>query len=222
MRCWRLAVAGLFCLALASLSSAQMGMHGGPPTLQGVFRPVVGQGAQYNVTSSDGKIRSMEIAVVGKESVGGVDAYWFEVALAGDERMPGEMVIKSLTAVQSGDTTVSRMILQMAGRPPMEMPAQMLERNPHKQSADIRQSAEDVGSETVTVPAGTFQCEHYKMKDGSGDTWISEKVSPWGMVKYQGKESSMVLTKSITDAQDKITGTPVPFNPMGMAGPPRQ
>jgi hypothetical protein len=32
----------------------------------------------------------------------------------------------------------------------------------------------------------------------------------------------MVLTKVITDAKDKIIGTPVPFNPMMMQGPPQE
>jgi hypothetical protein len=222
MQCRRLTVASLFCLFLVPLASAQMGMHGGPPTLQGIFRPVVGRGASYEMTTSDGKTRTMEIAVVGKESVGGVDAYWFEMTMSGDEHMPGAMVVKSLTAVQGNDTMISRMIMQFPGRPAMEMPQQMVQRTPRKQSADVRETAEDLGSESITVPAGTFQCEHYRSKDGSGDAWISDKVSPWGLVKHQGKESTMVLTRVISDAQDKITGTPVPFNPMALAGPPQQ
>jgi hypothetical protein len=35
-------------------------------------------------------------------------------------------------------------------------------------------------------------------------------------VKATGKDSTTVLTRVITDAKDKIKGTPVPFNPMGM------
>jgi hypothetical protein len=109
---------------------------------------------------------------------------------------------------------VSRMIMQMGSRPPMEMPTQMYKANAQKQSADIRDRADDVGSETVTTPAGTFVTEHYKMKDGSGDAWVAPKAGPYGLVKFQGKDSTMVLTKVITDAKDKITGTPQPFNPM--------
>jgi hypothetical protein len=87
---------------------------------------------------------------------------------------------------------------------------------PQSAPSDIRSKAEHVGTETITVPAGTFSCEHYRMKDGSSDAWISEKVAPWGLVKSQGKDSSMVLTKSITDAKDHITGTPKKFDPMQM------
>jgi len=89
---------------------------------------------------------------------------------------------------------------------------------------DIRDKADDVGNESVTTPAGTFTAHHYRMKDGSGDFWLSEKVSPYGLIKGQGKDFTMVLTKVVTDAKDKITGTPVPFSVTsqhggGMVGP---
>jgi len=96
----------------------------------------------------------------------------------------------------------------------MEMPAQMMRSGAQKQAADVCERAEDVASETVTTPAGTFTAEHYKMKDGSGDAWVAAKAGPYGLVKFQGKDTSLVLTKVITDAKDKITGTPVPFNSM--------
>jgi hypothetical protein len=47
-------------------------------------------------------------------------------------------------------------------------------------------------------------------------------VSPIGLVKDQSKDKTRttVLLKTYTDAKDKITGTPQPFNPMMM--PPHQ
>jgi hypothetical protein len=54
------------------------------------------------------------------------------------------------------------------------------------------------------------------MKDRSFGVWVSDEAAPWGLVKTQGKESSMLLTKVITDAKDHITGTPKKFNPMDM------
>jgi hypothetical protein len=37
------------------------------------------------------------------------------------------------------------------------------------------------------------------------------------LVKHQGtKGDTVILTKVITDAKDRITGTPVPFNAMAM------
>jgi hypothetical protein len=213
-------------VALSATAKAQMGgmMRQGPQP-RGLFNPIVGSGAQYEIQSSNGKNMVMEIDVVAKESVAGVDGYWFETIMA-NPQMGGDVVVKVLTEPAAGSAMVSKMIMQMGNRPPMEMPSQMTQmgQNAQKQApTDIRSEAEDVGSESVTTPAGTFSCEHYRMKDGSGDSWISDKVSPCGLIKHQGKDSTMVLTKIVTDAKDKITGTPVPFNPMimGMGGPPQ-
>jgi len=88
------------------------------------------------------------------------------------------------------------------------------------QTADIRNTSDDLGSDTVTTPAGTFSCEHYKLKDGSGEFWIKKNIGPFGLVKGINKDgSTTVLTKAVTDAQDKITGKP---QPMGMGGPPHR
>jgi hypothetical protein len=203
----------IFMLAamLPRFAGAQMGMHAGP-AMRGIFNPVVGSGGEYEMTTDQGTKTMMEIAVVGKESVDGKDGYWFEMTVASVSM--GQMTSKTLTVLDGQDTVVSRMIMQMGNRPPMEMPTQMYKANSQKQPADIRDRAEDVGSETVTTPAGTFAAEHYKMKDGSGDAWVAPKAGPYGLVKFQGKDSTMVLTKVITDAKDKITGTPQPFNPM--------
>lgn len=204
---------------VASAACAQMGMMRPPSMPRGIFKPVVGSGAVYNIQSSDGKNTSMEIDVVGKESVDGKDGYWFETVITGEQTSPmGNMVIKTLTVLDGADSYPSKVVMQMGDRPPMEMPAQMTQRMQQKQTADIRGSADDVGSESVTVPAGTFTCEHYRMKDGSGDAWISQNISPYGVVKYQGKDSTMQLAKVVTDAKDKITGTPQPFNPQAMMG----
>jgi len=206
----------------AASAKAQMGMGmRQAPMPRGIFNAVVGSGGEYEITTADGHMTKIGYAIVGKETVNGKDAYWMEWTTSGMGN--GEMVMKVLIALDGSNTATSRVIMQMPGRPPMEMPSQMNRMNSQAQSADIRTTADDVGSESVTVPAGTFTCEHYRMKDGSGDTWVSSKVSPLGVVKHQGKDSTMVLTKVITDAKDKIIGIPQMFNPaMMMQQPPQQ
>jgi hypothetical protein len=204
-----------FCMCFPLVASAQMGMQS-RPTMRGVWNPVVGTGAAYELTKADGTKTDMEMAIVGKETVAGKEGYWFEMTISNTPM--GTMIVKTLTVRDDQNMVTSRMIMQMPNRPPMEMPSQMLKSRQETQPADIRQLAEEVGSESVTTPAGTFSTMHYRLKDGSGDVWVAEKAGPYGMVKFQGKDSSMVLTKIIPDAQDKITGTPVPFNPMAMAG----
>jgi hypothetical protein len=221
--CARIAWVAGWCFALAASASAQMGGGMGMrrPQVEGVFSPVVGHGAAYEVAhqgGKDGKSQE-EITVVGKESVDGKDAYWIEFTVD-SPRGEGQMVMKSLIVLDGQNTRTEKMIMQLQGMDPMEMSGQMLARRGNQtQSADIRSTTDDIGPESVTTPAGTFACEHFRAKDGSSDYWIAKNVSPWGLVKSTSKENSMILVKVITDAKDKITGTPKPFNPMGMGRP---
>jgi len=54
------------------------------------------------------------------------------------------------------------------------------------------------------------------MKDGSGEAWISDKVSPWSLVKMRDQQRTVVLAKMTTEAKTRITGTPTKFDPMQM------
>jgi hypothetical protein len=197
---------------LAAGACAQMGMGMRPSMPSGVFTPTVGAGAAYEVTSSDGKTQPIEFAIVGKESVNGKDGYWMEWTTSTGRT--GPMIMKTLIVPGATDAP-TRMIMQMGSGQPMEMPTQGRMGAQAKPNTDIREGGQDVGKESVTVPAGTFSCEHYRSKDG-GDVWISSQVPLFGMVKSVNNGSTMVLTKAITGAKDKITGTPVPFNPQMM------
>jgi len=206
---FRFAVSAVLFGLMATAAAAQMGSFSAPHVM-GFWNPVVGQGAAYSMQSAKGDKTEMQIAIVGKEQVDGKDAYWYEMAF---NRGSGQMIIKTLMVLNGTDTHVSRMIMQMPGRPPMEMPAQMMHQDKTTQPADVRSDAENLGSETITVPAGTFTCKHYRTKKAGGDVWVSEKISPYGLVKSKTSDSSMELTKVVTGAKDQITGTPQPFNP---------
>ncbi len=208
---WRHALTACLLALVATAAGAQMGRFSSPH-VSGFWNPVVGEGAEYSIQSQKGEKTDMQITVVGKESVDGKDAYWYEMSF---NRGKGQMIIKHLTVLNGADTQISRMVMQMPGMPPMEMPTQMMHQDKSPQTADIRSGAQDLGSDTITVPAGTFVCQHYKTKSG-GEVWISQKVSPYGLVKSKSDDSSMELVKVITGAKDQITGTPQPFNPQMM------
>jgi hypothetical protein len=208
---WRYSVAGLLLVLLASAASAQMGRFS-QPHVMGFWNPVVGEGAEYEMQTAKGDKSNMQITIVGKDSVDGKDAFWYETSL---NRGNGQMIMKQLMVLNGPDTQISRMIMQMPGRPPMEMPTQMMHMDRTPQTADVRTGGEDLGSETITVPAGTFTCQHYRTKSG-GEVWVSQKVSPYGLVKSKSADTSMELTKVITGAKDQITGAPQPFNPQMM------
>jgi hypothetical protein len=205
----RFTVSAVLFGLMATAAAAQMGSFSAPHVM-GFWNPVVGQGATYSMQSAKGDKTDMQIAIVGKEQVEGKDAYWYEMAF---NRGSGQMIIKTLMVLNGTDTHVSRMIMQMPNRPPMEMPTQMMHQDKTTQPADVRSDAEDLGSETITVPAGTFTCEHYRTKNGQGEVWVSQKISPYGLVKSKSNDASMELTKVVTGAKDQITGTPQPFNP---------
>ncbi len=201
-----------FMLAGATAASAQMGIR--PPEIRGVWKPVVGSGAAYKVDAEGGHKMEFEIAVVDSETVEGKSAYWLEMAME-SPREGGPMYVKHLIVLDGKLTHVKRAIFQAPGQPPMEMPVEMMARGGGADRlSDYREQAERVGSESVTTPAGTFTCEHWRMKDGSGEVWFSEKVSPYGLVKTTGRESNVTLVRLITNAKTHIIGTPQKFDPM--------
>jgi len=207
----------MMLFALTPSLSAQMGMR--MPEMSGIWHPVVGTGGAYEMTRGNDK-SEIQMAVVGTETVNGQTGHWMEMAMK-DSRSGRDMYMKILLAPTDSDNGMKavRMVMQQAGQPPMEMDLSAgmgMGRMAQSAPSDIREKAERVGTETITVPAGTFTTEHYRMKDGSSDVWISDKVMPLGLVKSEGKDFSMVRTKIITDAKSRITGTPMKFDPMQM------
>jgi hypothetical protein len=192
-------------LGFASSTSAQMGMDlFKRPSISKVFHPVVGKGAQYETVSKRGggtKTETTEMGVVGKESVEGKDAYWMQFASMEEKDKP--RVGKALITVD--DFQFQRMIIEVPGQGAMEMPMNMNAKNRTKMDEHLN-DWHSVGTETITVPAGTFSCEHWKNDKDGGDIWTSDKVTPFGMVKEVEKDRTMVLVKVLDNVPDRITG----------------
>ncbi len=93
--------------------------------MSGIWHPVVGTGAAYEMTDRDGKKTQMEITIVGKEDVSGKPGYWMEMAMA-SPRSGGDMYMKYLIAPGDKGMTSVRMIMQMPGQDPMEMDMSMM------------------------------------------------------------------------------------------------
>src|SRR5215467_7770894 len=182
----RAVLAVLIAVGFAPWTAGQMGM-GRPPSIAGVFNPLVGSGASYEMTRKNGEKTSFDMYVVDKEAGG----YWIEYAM----EVP-----------QMHGTLYSKMLFL--------------------RQADFRANAENLGSESVTTPAGTFSCQHWRSKKDGTEYWISDKVTPWQLVKTSGKDqNSLVLVRLISNAKSHITGTPVSMQEMmkGMGQqPPHQ
>jgi hypothetical protein len=194
-------------LTFACVVQAQFGMMK-PPELRGVFNPVMGEGASYHIVNEKGT-QQFDIAVVDKESGG----YWMEYSMRDPK---GETIyVKSLLVKQGDELFQQRALVQVAGQPPMDMSAMMQRQNKEGHKLDIRAEAQKLGTETVTTPAGTFSCDHWRTTKDNADVWMSDKVTPWGLVKMTSKSSGTVtLTKVITGAKTHITGTPVSLEEM--------
>jgi hypothetical protein len=198
-------------LVLAVPARAQMGMDlFRRPAIAKAFHPVVGKGALYEEVSlgaNGSRTRSMEIAIVGKDTVDGKDAYWMQyVALDEKQR---SLTGKSL--VTTDDFQFHRMIVQMPGQGAMELPAN-LARNSQNTMNEHLSEWHSVGSDIITVPAGTFSCEHWRNDKDNADVWTSDKVTPFGMVKEAHKDGSTVLSKVLDSVPDRITGPVKPFD----------
>jgi len=202
----KLMVRAVLCVAVLGFglsAHAQMGMDlFKKPSIKSAFHPVVGKGAQYESKSKpDAPGETVEIGIVGKETVEGKDGYWMQFVGTGGK---GQVTVgKTLFTVD--DFQFHRMIVQPAGQSAMEMPF-----NPNAARREkVEENLSDwhsAGTETITVPAGTFSCEHWKNDKTGAEAWTSDKVTPFGLVKQTGKDNSMVLVKVLDNVPDRITG----------------
>jgi len=206
------------------------GMFGSMPSMPGLQNPTVGSGSEYLMTT---KGKEMEVATVilGKEDVDGGTGYWMEQRMTSAE-LGGEMVMKTLTVISSTGSGIKRMIMQQPGKPPMEFSGMMLSMFQQHQPPPTTPTGggsgksgmgELVGTESVTVPAGTFSCQHYRNQGDHGtvDLWISMQATPYGMVKMTGADMSMVLKKVLTNETSHVHGEPQQMPGMpGMPGTP--
>jgi hypothetical protein len=201
----------LFLLAALPAFSQMMGMR--PPDMPGMFHPVVGSGAEYHITTARGQ-NTFAFAIVGQEDGG----YWMEIRTSNNGQA---VVMKELMAGEPAQP--KRMILQANGRPPMEMPMSMMGMAmgarggvaPSGGGSSVGGSmGAKVGTESITVPAGTFECEHYTSNSNGkqSDVWISTKVAPYGVVKASGASGEMELQKVLEHETSQIRGEPMKIN----------
>jgi hypothetical protein len=199
-----LAIFLALAIAPPQRAHAQMGMDlFKRPAITKAFHPVVGKGAVYADAGKDGKnTRTIEIAVIGKDSFEGQEGFWMQF-VSTDEQ--GKTIVgKSL--ITPADYQMHRMIFQQQGQPAMELPANM---NPARKQ-QMEENFNDwhsVGTETVTVPAGTFSCDHWRNDKTHAESWTSDKVTPLGIVKsVKANGETELLSKLVDNATDRITG----------------
>jgi hypothetical protein len=206
-------VAALACLCVTRTVSAQLGMNVfSKPNIVDIFKPVVGNGGLYQ-TQRTGKDKptQMEMTIVGQEMVDGQQGWWMEMGYEAPRGGANGQPMYSKVLMTS-DFQVKKVVFQVPGQPAMEMPYNLNDSMKNRVK-DENQKWHQVGSESITVPAGTYSCVHWKKDDGSGDVWASDKISPIGIVKMVEPNQTMVLVKAITGATGHITGPVSKFDP---------
>jgi hypothetical protein len=180
---------------------------------------VVGQWAEYQMSSPQLKgPADMRMAIVGSEAAGGRDHYWYEMKLASTE---GAMIMQWLVPSYPFEASeIKALVMKSGNEPAVKMPAQMIGMMGRAMPPDITAqsakecaAAQQMGKESVTVPAGTFNALHFRTNEG--DAWVSTDV-PFGLLKFTGSDGTeAVLTGHGGDAKSSITETPREMPGMG-------
>jgi len=201
-------------LLLGVAASAPLGAQQLSTLCESTRKMSVGQWASYTVTGGKANGDQMRFAIVGTEKRGDSTLYWFEISHKGaDAAQNGvmQMLVPNFDAQGGG---IRGMIMKMGAQPAMRMPEQMIsmmgQRSGQNPALEITRrclAAQVIGTETVSVPAGSMSTLHLKGSDG-GEAWMSSDV-PFGIVKVITKDNAtMVLTGRGMDAKSSITETP--------------
>ena len=222
----KMLVLAAICLSAAALwAQGQFGQLANPSldVRSVVWNPQVGQGSEYDMDSHNGTKMHVSFIITGTETVNGQPGHWLETGMNFEEL--GQVYSEMLMTQTAGKLQTNKWVVQLANRPPMEMPERRTLAPRGKSGAEtetnsnFRNTATRVGVESITVPAGTFQCEHWRANDGSGEAWLSADVVPYSLVKAVDKDGgTAVLSKTLKNAKSHLTGTPVPFDPSIFAG----
>ena len=163
---------------------------------------------------------NFDFTIVGKEDMAGKTGYWVETSAQDPRGGGGEFIIKMLQSVDGNTVTHTKTVMQMPGQPPMEMDADTMNMAGRRAPQNLRRRISREGG------SGRDRIDHRSRRNLFLPALPNERRFerrldfrqgiPWSLVKCQDKGRTMVLTKVITDAKDRITGTPTKFDPMQM------
>jgi len=174
MKCIPVFLIVVFCMWHSNSAIAQLGANWfSKPAIGDAVNPVVGKGGQYQTTRPDQKDAGPEVqefTVVGKESVDGKDGFWLEISHQGksDSGMGYAKVLFT-----KDDFQFHKIVVQQPGQQAIAIPFQPSDKTKTRMSEEA-EKWQAVGTESITVPAGTFSCKHWKKDKAAGDTGDSD------------------------------------------------
>ena len=171
-----------------------------------LVNPEVGAFAWYNLKdTTSGQEYFLRQAIVGQERVKRKDGYWLETELVPKIGFPS--VYKMLlTGPASDPENVHRLLVREGGGMVQEVELGGQERA----GGDPDVPRELVGKETIALPTGSIEAEHYTLQDGDGKTeiWLSDAVPPMGLVKMVTPQGELALQRFGTGGKDGASAIP--------------
>ncbi len=215
-----------FVLVFVILGGAFAYANMAPPPITNTDTLKVGTWAKIKEIAN-GKEMVMWFGVVGEEKINGKRYVWIEIRTTQGGK---KIIVKALMrmSTENIESDIKRIIIKAGNQPAMEISSdmmQMMGQNMNVFGSSV--SSEDtnkantevkvVGTERVTVPAGTFTAKHIKIIDKSTsssmvDIWQTNKV-PISIVKVKSSDGAeMVLLSYGKGAKTEITEKPMQLN----------
>jgi hypothetical protein len=174
--------------------------------------PEVGRWAEYQTLYNKKDPYTIRYAVIGGEKRAGKDLKWLELRMTGkkkDANLVYQMLVPGSVAELRN---VEEIIMKAGEKPAMKMDGMMLGmiRGQMEKQSFLNDACKDVtlvGPESVTVPAGKFQTQHFRSAQYNSDTWLTSDI-PFAMVKSVGKNYEMMLTSHGDGAKSSVTEVP--------------
>ena len=184
-----------------------------------VMASEVGYWAEFDVEGSTAEeVSALRFALIERD--GESNPNWYEFHA---ETNQGPVTVQmDIPSWPFQPADVKGIILKAPGQPAMRMPEEMIAMmqaqmgdNPMVDIATRCEGAEGLGSESIEVPAGSFEAFHIRDAEEQADVWISTEV-PFGVVKVSMPDgSTMNLIGYGTDATSGITEEPQAMPGMG-------
>lgn len=204
--------------AAAALPVALLAASSYFPEFYHLYAPVPGGWSRYALTDAAGETATLTFAVVGEEK----GSHWLEVTSASEA---GTGVVAYLA---SGDPTRDENVLKVRVRdgagPLMEIDRDTLRKLAAQGGDAFGSSARPIGptvgklhpgpDEVVEVAGRPVVCQRMTVVAADGreaQVWISEKVTPFGIVKLVSGEERVLLQDFGTGAKPALSGKAVPL-----------
>jgi len=173
--------------------------------------PSVGQWAEYKGTYGQKEPITSRYAVVGTERREGTEYKWIELRMRDEKQR--DMIYQMLVPdnpLEMGE--IQEIVMKPGEEPAMKMGGMMLKmmRGQLAKNSAFHEACKEatlVGTEKISVPAGSFSTKRYHSEKYGSDTWVDPSAA-FPMVKTVGKSHEMELVATGRGATSSITETP--------------